>query len=113
MKTQIDNAADKLIEIRDKMKELENELENERAEVETGGGGGGNANQSILEAVKNMKAIKINTVTNVTTDDNRWLVEHQVPGRAGVDSEVSASVIQDLGRRPGKMSFKGVLTSVV
>ena len=76
------------------MKELETALENERTEIE--GGGGGAQNQDILEAVKNMKAIKINTVTNVVTDDNRWLVEHQIPGRAGVDSEVSASVIQDL-----------------
>jgi len=114
VKTKIDDVADKLIEINDKMKELVQELENERTEAEGGGAGAGegtNANQNILEAVKNMKAIKINTVTNVITDDNRWLVEHQVPGRAGVDSEVSASVIQDLGRRPAKMEFKGVLTA--
>ena len=109
-KTKIDETATAILEISDKMNELETALEDERAEVE-GGSGGGNANQDILEAVKSMKAIKINTVTNVITDDNRWLVEHQIPGRAGVDSEVSASVIQDLGRRPGKLSFKGILTS--
>ncbi len=112
IKTKIDSAADAILELHNKMAELESALENERAEIEGGGGGaGGGGNQNILEAVRNMKAIKINTVTNVVTNDNRWLVEHQIPGRAGVDSEVSSSVIQDLGRRPASMSFKGVLTA--
>ena len=99
-KTNIDDTADKILDMHNKMKELEEALDNERTEVE---GGTGTANQDILEAVRSMKAIKIQTVTNVTTDDNRWLIEHQIPGRAGIDSEVSASVIQDLGRRPGKL----------
>ncbi len=114
VKTKIDSAADAILEIHNKMIELETALENERAELEggsTSAGAGGAGDQDILEAVRNMKAIKINTVTNLVTDDNRWLVEHQIPGRAGVDSEISSSVIQDLGRRPSCMSFKGILTA--
>lgn len=111
-KTKIDDGAETILSIHEKIRELEKALENERTEMAGSADSiADNTNQDILEAVKSMKAIKINTVTSVVTNDNRWLIEHQIPGRAGVDSEVSASVIQDMGRRPSNLEIKGVLTS--
>ncbi len=111
VRTKINEIADKIIELNTKMNELSDALEQERSGGGGAGEGDGGESQSILEAVRNMKEIRIETVTNVVTDDSRRLVEHQIPGRAGIDSEVSASIIQDLGRKPEMLSFKGLLTA--
>ena len=110
VRTKIGELADKILALNNKMLELAEALESER-----GGGSGetgsGNINQSILETVRGMKEVRISTVANVVTDDTRWLVEHQIPGRAGRNSEISSSVLQDMGRKPETLSFKGLITA--
>ena len=88
------------------MEKLRSALEEMRKAGESSGGG----SSDIKDFVKGIKSIKIDTVENIVMDGKRWIVEHRVPGRSGVDSGVSASIIQDMGRMPTRISFHGVLT---
>ena len=71
---------------------------------------GAESSSEIKDYVKGMRSLRINTVENVTMNGKRWLVEHRIPGRSGVDSGVSASIIQDMGRMPMRISFRGILS---
>jgi len=72
--------------------------------------GGGESSSEIKDFVKGIRSLRIDTVENVTMNGRRWLVEHMIPGRSGVDSGVSASIIQDMGRLPMRISFRGIFS---
>ncbi len=88
------------------MKELMGALE----EMRKAGESGGSTSSELKDFVKGIRSLKIGTVDNVVMDGKRWLVEHRIPGRSGADSSVSASIIQDMGRMPMRISFRGVLS---
>ncbi len=79
-------------------------------EMRKGGDNSGNSSSDLKDFVKGIKSLKINTVENVVMDGKRWLVEHRIPGRSGMDSEVSSIILQDMGRLPMRISFEGVLS---
>jgi len=79
-------------------------------EMRKGGENTGNTSSDLKDFVKGIKSLKINTVENVVMDGKRWLVEHRIPGRSGMDSGVSSIILQDMGRLPMRISFEGVLS---
>lgn len=79
-------------------------------EIRTSGTEGAGEEASDMKSfVKGMRSLRIRTIRNVRMDGERWLVEHDIPGRSGVDSSVSSTIIQDMGRRPMTITFNGVL----
>ena len=90
----------------DGMKKLSRAVE----EMRKGGEDTGKSSSDLKDFVKGIKSLKINTVENVVMDGKRWLVEHRIPGRSGIDSGVSSIILQDMGRLPMRISFEGVLS---
>ncbi|MCK5560257.1 MAG: hypothetical protein KAJ51_06670, partial [Thermoplasmata archaeon] len=120
IKTIIDDTAAALLELTTKLKSLEQAVISERSGLEpssnsSAGTSGASAkparagNNNVPH--KQIQTLRIDTVTNVVTSNNRWVVEHQVPGRAGTANGLNSSLIQDLGKVPASFMFKGVLTS--
>jgi len=85
-------------------------LYNAIEEMRKGGEQTGNSSSDLKDFVKGIKSLKINTVENVVMDGKRWLVEHRIPGRSGIDSGISSIILQDMGRLPMRISFEGVLS---
>lgn len=90
----------------DGMNRLGSAMEEMRRDGEDTGG----ASSDAKDIVKGLRSLKINTVDNVVMNGKRWLVEHRIPGRSGVDSGIPATIIQDMGRMPMRITFRGVLT---
>lgn len=88
------------------MEKLNNAIE----EMRKGGDDTEKSSSDLKDFVKGIKSLKINTVENVVMDGKRWLVEHRIPGRSGIDSGVSSIILQDMGRLPMRISFEGVLS---
>jgi len=97
------------IEVR-KVIEGMDRLKNSVEEMRRTESAGGESSSEIKDFVKSIRSLRIDTVENVTMNGRRWLVEHMIPGRSGVDSGVSASIIQDMGRLPMRISFRGIFS---
>ena len=87
-----------------------NRLRDAIEEMRKTGEDAGGSPSDVKDFVKGIRSLKINTVENIVMDGKRWMVEHRIPGRSGIDSGVSASIIQDMGRMPTRIAFHGVLT---
>lgn len=120
IKTIIDNTASTLLELTTKLKSLEQAVISERSGLEASSNSSAGTTDAGLNPAragnnhvpqKQIQTLRIDTVTNVVTSNNRWVVEHHVPGRAGTANGLKSSVIQDLGKVPASFMFKGVLTS--
>jgi len=94
-----------LKEIDTKLKDVAEKLGEER----TAGGGGEGAGKE-TPVSKDLKILKIDTVSKVVSSGKRLLVEHEIPGRSGEDGSVSVNLIQDMGRSPTIVNFQGLLT---
>ncbi len=100
-KTEVENIVAGMNDLTDTMEEMR------RTGAEESGTDSGS---DVKGLVKDMKALKIITVDNVVMNGKRWFVEHNIPGRSGVDSSVPSAIIQDMGRSPMRITFEGVLT---
>ncbi len=119
LKSILDDTASALLELDAKLKSLELAVTSERADNEPQNQPNAVTNSINFSkdrsehnngAFKKMQTLRIDTITNVITTNNRCLVEHLIQGRPGTSGS-SSSLIQDLGIEPASIRFKGVLTS--
>lgn len=103
VKSVIDDIAECLIELETKMRSLEDQIVDQKSENNKNGTGKGSGGQ--------LQTLHIDRVTNLSSHNNRWLVEHRIPGRAYISGEINSCIVQDLGRAPVRLTFNGVLTS--
>ncbi len=109
----IDEIAENINDLKAKLDEIEEAIQSERdtAGAPSPSPEGAVDTAAIKDQVQNMKSLQIDSVSNVKVENNRWLVKHYVPGRSGTDSMVPATVIQDLGRHPTRITFTGVFAN--
>lgn len=109
----IDTIASSINDLKAKLDEIETTLQSERdtAGAPAPAPEGAVDTAAIKGQVQSMKSLQIDSVSNVKVENNRWLVRHYVPGRSGTDSAVPATIIQDLGRHPTRISFTGIFAN--
>jgi hypothetical protein len=105
VKAVIEEVATILLELDEKMKVLEEEIEGFTLGKKSSNG------REDESAGSKVHMLRIETITDLQTYSNHNIIEHRVPGGFNYSGKQGSTIIQDLGRKPGSLSFKGVLTS--